>query len=261
MRHSVVLLLVGLLTVGSPPATGASWAVSDAFAPPQAPTELLPVPKEVQWGRGEFSITPSTRIVVAADATADDLFAAEALNKELRARSGQGLDVIRDQAAGDLSGQIVLGDRGRIARLDRLGLPTTRLARPEEYMLAVTPTMIAVVGADRRGTFYGVQTLRQVLRPAPLGAGSLLAGSLATVREVSIRDWPDHAVRGIHVLLDDASAEFHTAVIDRILAPYKFNTLVVEIEDVQWDSGRPFWTPDPHGATKAQVRHLSLIHI
>jgi hypothetical protein len=252
MRRVVVLLLLGLLTVGSPAATGASWAIPDAFAPAQVPTELLPVPKEVHWGQGEFSITPSTRILVAADATAEDLYAAEALNKELRARTGRALDVVQEQAGIDLSGQIVLGERGRIARLDRFGLPTTRLARPEEYMLAVTPTTIAIVGADRRGTFYGAQTLRQLLRPAPLGAG----GVLAAVREVNIRDWPDHAVRGIHVLLDDASAEFHTALIDRILAPHKFNMLLVEVEDVQWDSGRPFWTPDPHGATKAQVRQL-----
>lgn len=255
MKRSIFLLLACLLTVRSP-ATGAGWAVPDAFAPSQPLTQLLPVPKEVQWGRGEFSITPLTRIVVSADATPEDLFAAEALNRELRARTGRVLDVVREQAALDLTGQIVLGERGRIARLDRLGLPTTRLARSEEYILFVTPTMIAVVGADRRGTFYGVQTLRQLLRPAPLGEGPQPGSVLAAVREVNIRDRPDHAVRGVHVILDDASAEFHTALIDRILAPFKFNTLLVEIEDVQWDSGRPFWTPDPHGATKAQVRQL-----
>ncbi len=257
MRYLTVLLLLSLPGIaGNPSALGAAArSVPDAFVPQQLPVDLLPVPKEVQWGSGEFAITPSTRIVVDGDAADEDLFAARELNEELRARYGRELEVVRDRDAADPTGHIVIGERGRNAHLERLGIPAAPSpARPEAYLLRVTRTNVVVVGADRRGTFDGVETLRQLLRPAPRAAGP--GGAVAVVRAVTIQDWPDHALRAVHVLLDGASGEFHTALIDRILAPYKFNTLVVEVEDVQWDSGRAFWAPDPRGATKAQVREL-----
>lgn len=252
MRYLVVLLLLSLPGIaGNPAVLGATArSVPDAFAPSQPPVDLLPVPKDVGWGNGEFTITPSTRIVAGEDATAEDLYAARELNEELRARFGTELTVVRAREITDPTGHIVIGERGRNAHLERLGLPAAPSpTRPEAYLLRVTRTNVVVAGADRRGTFNGVETLRQLLRPAP-------RGGVAVVRAVTIQDWPDHALRAVHVLLDGASAEFHTALIDRILAPYKFNTLLVEVEDVQWDSGRPFWTPDPRGATKAQVQKV-----
>lgn len=247
---TVLLLLVLLTAWGSVGLGAPSRTVPDAFSSPRPPVDLLPVPKEVQWGSGEFTITPSTRIVVDGDAAAEDLFAARELNEELRARYGRALDVVPDRDVADPAGHIVIGERGRNAHLARPGLPDAPSpARPEAYLLWVTRTHIVVAGEDRRGTFNGVETLRQMLRPAP-------RGGVAVVRQVTIQDWPDHALRAVHVLLDGASAEFHTALIDRILAPYKFNTLLVEVEDVQWDSGRPFWSPDPRGATKAQVQKV-----
>src|SRR5207247_1605695 len=109
-----------------------------------------------------------------------------------------------------------------------------------------------VAGLDRPGTFYAVQTLRQLLRPVPSPAGHQ-SGPVAAVRVVTIRDKPDHAVRAVDVLLDASSGEFHSQLIDRILAPYKFNTLIVEAEDVQWERGRALLSPDASGARKAQV--------
>lgn len=199
-------------------------------------------------------MTPSTCIIVGDNATEEDLFAARELNEELRARYGTPLDVVRAGDIADPAGHIVIGERGSSAHLDRLGL--SGVQQPEGYTLRVTRANIVITGADRRGTFNGVQTLRQLLRPAPSGAGQRPGGVLAVVREVTIRDWPDHAVRAVHVLLDSASGEFHSALIERVLAPYKFNTLIVEAEDVQWESGRPFWTPDPRGATKAQIQKV-----
>ncbi len=192
------------------------------------------MPKEVSWGAGTFEITPSTRIVVGDRTTGEDLYAARELNEELRARFGATLRVLKAGKVGATDGQIVLTIS-----------PTS--PGPEGYLLRAASNGIVVAGSDRRGTFYGVQTLRQLLRPGK---------ALAAVPAVTIRDRPDHAVRAVHVLLDNASGEFHTALIDRILAPYKFNTLIVEAEHVQWESGRPFWAPDSRGATKAMVRQL-----
>lgn len=249
-RLSLLVLLIVLFAAGCPPAAiggAAGRAVPNAFAPSSPPVALWPVPKEMQWGNGVFVVTPSTRIVVDDDATDEDLWAARDLNDEL-SRYGLMLQIVRGGAIADASGHVVIGEQGSNAQLQQLGVPAmSGPARPEGYMLSVTPATIVVAGSDRRGTYYGVQTLRQLLRAS---------GASITAREVTIRDWPDHAVRAVHVLLDNASGEFHAKLIERILAPYKFNTLIVEAEHVQWASGRPWWSPDPRGATKDQVRHL-----
>lgn len=254
-RFLTVLALLALAAAAwNIPVDGATGrSVPDAFVPPSPPVDLLPVPKDVQWGSGEFAVTSSTRIIVSSEPTEEDLFASRELNEELRARYGAALEVVRDRDIADPTGHIVLGEWGSNAHLERVGpTPMPRPTRPEEYLLRVTPAGIVVLGADRRGTFDGVQTLRQLLRPA----GQRPGATLAVARAVTVRDWPDHLVRAVHLLADGAAVEFHAAVIDRILAPYKFNTLLVEAEDVQWESGRPFWRPDPRGATKVQIQQL-----
>lgn len=255
MRVCRRLLLVVMLTA----LVGAAWkgplvaapaprTVPDAFAAVASDTELLPAPKEVRAGTGTFTVTSSTRIVVADEATDEDLFAARELTEELRALSGPALRVTREGEVADPAGHILIGEpetHGLLrTALQRSGAAT--VTTPQGYLLRVTPTSVLVAGADRRGTFYGVQTLRQLLRPS----------RARTLRETTIRDWPDHPVRAVHVLLDRASDPFHIQMIDRILAPHKINTLIVQAEHVQWESGRAFWSPDPRGATKAQVRRL-----
>src|SRR2546422_2798839 len=86
MRLSA-LLLMALLIAAAPAALGvAGGAVPHAFTAAPQPVALLPLPKQVQWGDGEVSITPPTPIIVGDDAGGDDLFAARELDEELRAR-------------------------------------------------------------------------------------------------------------------------------------------------------------------------------
>jgi len=248
VRRALWLALAVFLT--APPAPAAQ--LPDAFVPPPPSTDVWPVPKELTWGRGLFVVTPTTPIVVGDAPSDDDLFASRALNEEFQARFGRSLPVLRAGQVPTPTGAIVVGEpaRNSMSRkaLESAGIsvtPTTPGA--EGYVLRTTPTGVLVAGSDRRGTFYGVQTLRQLLRAD---------GALAAIPVVSIRDWPDHRVRAVHVLLDGASEAYLLRLIRRVLAPYKFNTLIVEAEYVQWESGRSFWSPDPRGATKTQVRHL-----
>jgi len=151
MKLTAFSLLV-LLSAGSPAALGAAGqAVPNAFVPSQLPVDLLPVPKQVLWGSGEFSITPSTRIVVGNSATDEDLFAARELNEELRARYGVELDVVRERDVGDPTGQIVMGEPASTALLDRLLRQakitlTAASPGPEGYVLQVSGRQILVAG-------------------------------------------------------------------------------------------------------------------
>jgi len=249
-------LLLAVMLLGVPAAAGQGAllaaagprAVPDAFTTVPSDAEALPVPKEVQLGTGTFTVTSSTRIVLPDGASGEDLFAARELSEELRALSGPALRVARSGEVQDPTGHILIGEpavHGLLrTTLQRGGAAPVTAA--QGYLLQITPSWVLVAGADRRGTFYGVQTLRQLLRPS----------RARTLRETVIRDWPDHAVRAVHVLLDRVSDPFHIQLIDRILAPHKINTLIVQADHVQWESGRAAWAPDERGATKAQVRRL-----
>ncbi len=251
MERAPVTLSVGLLILLLAASGVAGPALPDAFVPPE-PGDLWPVPRQVRWGRGQVVLPPGTPIVVGDDAAPEDLFAARELNEELSARFGITLPVVRASQAGAAAVFIAVGEPWLNPMSARLllaaGLAVTADSPgPQGYVLHAGPRGVVVAGSDRRGTFYGVQTLRQLLRPA---------GGGVAVPAVTVRDWPAHRVRAVHVLLDAASEDVHGALVDRILAPFKFTTIVAEAHHVRWDSGRPLWTPDPRGATKAQVRAL-----
>lgn len=63
----------------------------------------------------------------------------------------------------------------------------------ESYEINVTPTQVAVKGADAAGVFYGVQTLRKSLPNCQLPTNKC---QLSTC---TIRDWPIFPYRGMHL--------------------------------------------------------------
>jgi len=231
--------------------TGAATsAVPDAWAPPAGRPVIIPQPQSLRWLPGSFSLSDQTRIVVGDDAAAEDLYAARDLNEEFRALTGRTLPVVRAAAVAEPRDVIVLGEpalnRWAEMLLTREGLRVSPAdPGPEGYVLKVTPTAVVAAGSDRRGTYYAVQTLRQLLAPA--SSGFSFAGA-------EVRDWPIHRVRAVHILLDNASDEFHVALIDRILSKFKFNTIVAEAEYVRWESARNLWHPS--GASKEEVAAL-----
>ncbi|MDR7544246.1 MAG: glycoside hydrolase family 20 zincin-like fold domain-containing protein [Armatimonadota bacterium] len=245
----VVLLMVAASLA---PAWSHPGVWPDAYRTPTADARIIPAPKVLRWLDAPFEFGRLTRIVVGPEATAQDLYAARELNDELAAWGAAPLEVVRapkedSSAAGLLHNAVLVGEPAAnpaVARaLAQGGLwVTAREPGPEGYVLEVAPDRIVAAGTDRRGTFYAVQTLRQLIHRE---GGRLLA------RGAMIRDWPDHPIRAVHVVLDSYSDVFHVALIDRVLGRYKFNMLIAEAQYVRWDSARAIW--HPQGATKAQA--------
>ena len=162
---------------------------------------LVPQPSSVTAGSGAFALTPATRIVMVDGADA----AASALSDHLAERTGRRPSMT---AGEPVASDIVLR---RIAGDD------------EGYQLEVTDR-VEITGSDA-GLFYGIQTLRQLLREEA-GAWS--------VPEVSIADAPRFGYRG--VMLDVARTFFGVdavkAFIDRA-SSLKFNRLHLHLTDDQ----------------------------
>lgn len=167
------------------------WPVLLAGAVPQPKPHLIPYPRQVQWRRGMLRLGPAVSIVVA-DHFAADRFAARQLSRELA----------RVDGVHGLLGRARTAHRIELARLHspagrywlrRAGLRRFPLAAAREgYLLLATPTRAVIVGDSSAGVFYGVQTLRQLLRPDPLRPHH------AFLPCARILDWPAMRWRGVH---------------------------------------------------------------
>jgi len=159
-------------------------AALDSDARPQL--KLVPAPKEVQLRDGGFQVGPRTRILVQLGHQSEDRIAAETLAEEVADQSGLKLDILGMKAAGKAEdGAIVLArlQDSRVRRfLARNGLKADELVGEDGYLLFSDKSHLIVAANTGQGLFYGVQTLRQLLRPA--GKGLMCPA-------VGIRDWPN----------------------------------------------------------------------
>ncbi|HKT89371.1 MAG TPA: glycoside hydrolase family 20 zincin-like fold domain-containing protein [Candidatus Sulfotelmatobacter sp.] len=149
------------------------------------PLSLEPAPKEVQLRNGGFRVGPRTKIFVQLGHQAEDRIAAETLAEQVQDQSGLRLDILGMKAAGKAAdGAIVLArlQDARVRRfLARNGLKADQDVGEDGYLLFSDKSHLIVAANSGEGLFYGVQTLRQLLRPA--GNGLICPA-------VEIRDWP-----------------------------------------------------------------------
>lgn len=154
-------------------------------APARSALALEPVPKEVQVREGSFKVGPRTKIFVQLGHQSEDRIAAETLAEEVEDQSGMKLDILGMKAAGKAEdGAIVLArlEDARVKRfLARNGLNSDQAIGEDGYLLFSDNSHLIVAANSGQGLFYGVQTLRQLLRPAGKGLACPAIG---------IRDWP-----------------------------------------------------------------------
>src|SRR5450755_491371 len=147
--------------------------------------KLVPAPKEVQLRDGGFQVGPRTKIFVQLGHQSEDRIAAETLAEEVADQSGLKLDIVRMKAAGKAEdGAIVLArlQDSRVRKfLARNGLKADDVVGEDGYLLFSDKAHLIVAAKTGQGLFYGVQTLRQLLRPD--GKGLICPA-------VGIRDWP-----------------------------------------------------------------------
>ncbi len=191
-----------------------------AQASPGSGLELIPYPRQVKHSSGSLQL-PHSFTVSAGNA--EDGFAAGTLLKELSQVEGiQASIVLKSQTAPILLVRADTQEAQHILRHADIVLP--RAAQAEGYALVVNAHQAAVVAETGAGIFYGVQTLRQLLRPAQGGA---------KLPVVSIVDWPALQWRGSQVSLSQGAVptlkNLEHAV--RLLAEYKQNVLMLYFEN------------------------------
>jgi hypothetical protein len=219
--------------------------------------KILPAPKEVRIAEGRIVIKPSTSILIS---NGEDRTAAETLQKEIHDRTGMKLSIDLVTAAPKTTGHISLGrltDRGLRSYLESQGVKVGDNLDNQGYVIRVTDSGVLVAGRTAQGLFYGVQTLRQLLRPE----GS--AGKTLAVPALVIRDWPSMEWRGVS---DDISRGpiptlDYLKMQIRTLSEYKINLVGFNMEHVFDFQTQPLVSPKeaaPKEAalTPAEIREL-----
>jgi hexosaminidase len=208
----------GLLALIAAAGVSLLFIAMKAFAGAGDPPPLIPLPSNVESGKGEFPIRPESRILV--DETTRST--GELLAAQLRKSTGYPLAVAI--AADDQPG------KGNILITRRSAKPSLAM---EGYELTVTPESVVIRAPAPAGAFYGVQTLLQLLPPAVL-ANSVSKGQAWSVPSLHIEDQPRFPWRGF--LLDVARHFFTKAEVKTVIdmmASQKLNVLQLHLTDDQ----------------------------
>src|SRR5579862_168253 len=174
----ILLGLVGWVLISVP-------ALMATDSPEGRALRLEPAPKEVQLRDGGFKVGAKTHIFVLLGHQSEDRIAAETLAEEVEDQSGLRLNILGMKAAGKAEGGAIVLARLQDARvrhfLARNGLKADQAVGENGYLLFSDKSHLIVAANTGQGLFYGVQTLRQLLRPE--GKGLICPA-------VGIRDWP-----------------------------------------------------------------------
>ncbi|TAM81512.1 MAG: hypothetical protein EPN47_12200 [Acidobacteria bacterium] len=197
---------------------GASVGLSD-------PLGIFPGPHEMVESKGHFFLNEGSTIIIPAAASENDQRLAHSLVEGLSDHHGVQPQVRRENSLPKDNPFVLMGSINNplvheFCQKHRPDVTATNPG-PEGYFLHVTDHSIVVAGSDDRGAFYGLQSLRQLIWKRE--------GQLR-VKCTQVRDWPDKPFRGIYVYLPgrDNIPMFKRFVRD-FMAPYKFNTIIVEM--------------------------------
>jgi hyaluronoglucosaminidase len=186
-------------------ADGAATTAPGSGAPVvQARDDPLPVvtptPREMRWLGPDVAVPPDVDVVVADDV---EPATTEVVTAVLRAAGAENVHVTGpDDRGGDPAALVVdvgtVGTEPSSSPLREAGVEVPDRLPAEGYALAAFTreggtAEIVLAGADPAGTFYAVQTLRQLITKAADAAGG---GSSAAVAGVAVVDHPAMHHRG-----------------------------------------------------------------
>ncbi|MDT7541588.1 MAG: hexosaminidase [Acidobacteriota bacterium] len=209
---------------------------------------IIPQPRKLTATTGRFEFTRDARIALADPRSEDDRFAAGDFIEDARRSANLILRVAarRDRAT------IIIGslDNATVqSALKRAGVDAPLNLNEEGYVLSVTPREIVVAGKTTAGTFYGVQTLKQLVRGE---------GPEAFVPALKIVDYPQMRWRGMY---DDINrgpvptVEYVKRQL-RTEASFKLNMHSFNMENIVRFESHPLLGPEGGALTPTEIREL-----
>ena len=192
--------------------------------PSDAPV-VFPAPREMKVGDGYFILDDQTALLLPTSPSSGDLQLARHLTSELSDWHDLVLRTQQTRQVPATGKSILIGsiDNPLVReQCRRLRLPLNeKTPGPEGYQLHVDGGNILVAGTDARGAFYGLQSLRQLIRKE---------GGQIRVSRLYLRDWPDKPFRGVKLYVPGRTQiPFFKRFVREFMALYKYNTLMMEM--------------------------------
>ena len=190
---------------------------------------LNPLPQEVEPGRGEFVLTPETRVVLSQPQDVELRRLVEAWISRVQESTGLPLSMGEDRGQNTIF--IEVGEKpGDAIEMIPAGMGLPGL-KAESYELEVRRGGVTIQASAFPGVFYGLETLSQLFTQ---GEGE--ASNAWVIPAVDIDDVPRFRYRGMH--LDVGRHYFPVAFIKEYLdylAAYKMNVFHWHLtEDQGW---------------------------
>lgn len=213
-----------------------------------ATVQIIPAPKQLTQSEGRFDLRPEARLVLADSKSVDDHFAAQDFIDDVKQAAGVNLKF----ASNSVRHEILIGqiDLPRIQQaLKRAGADPGQQLADEGYVLVVGVNEVVVAGKTPTGTFYGLQTLKQLVRGE--GAGAFIPGA-------GIVDWPtmrwravsDDISRGPVPTVDYIKRQIRTEAF------FKMNMHSFYMEHTFRSESHPLIGPAGGSLTPAEIREL-----
>jgi hypothetical protein len=210
--------------------------------------QIIPQAKQLSATPDAFRFKRDTRIVLADARSEDDRFAAKDFIDDIKETASVTLTIGKGQGRGDiLVGQLDLPQIQRA--LKQSGGDANAKINDEGYVLIVDANQVIVAGRTAAGTFYGLQTLKQLV---------VGEGPDAYIPGVKIADWPTMRWRAVS---DDISrgpvptVEYIKRQI-RTEAAFKLNMHSFYMEHTFASESHPLIGPPGGSLTPAEIREL-----
>jgi len=209
---------------------------------------IIPQPRELTATGAKFQLDRNARIVLADPKSVDDQFAANDFIEDSKQTANVTLKVSRNRGRKTiLIGLLSLPAIDAALKSASVTLPAS--LNEEGYLLSVGAESVVVAGASPAGVFYGLQTLKQLVR------GS---GADAYIQGVRIVDWPVMRWRGVS---DDISRGPVPTVAYikrqlRTFAAYKLNMHSFYMEHTFSSKAHPLIGPEGGSLTADEIREV-----
>ena len=197
----------------------------------QAEEGIMVVPEPQQMTKGgkdnAFQVDKDTLVVVGDHCAPEDLTCAEILRDELKDAYHVPVAIRKAGEVRRDDNVIVVGEPWLNPLSDKLcGMGKIAINQnspgAEGYVLRAGRRNVLVAGSDRRGTFYGVQTLLQLIKRQN--------DAKVAVPAVDIRDWPDIKMRGLWIAGISQDIAWDKKFIEKVIAGGKMNTLIIMVD-------------------------------
>jgi hypothetical protein len=212
------------------------------------PVQVIPAPRFLKKTGEDFPLSKDVRVVLADPKSEEDRFAAQDFIDDVRETAGVALNIGTKRGRASILVGLITDRRVREA-IESSGVPVPEELGEEGYVLAVNSRGAVVAGRTAAGTFYGLQTLKQLVRGEGVGA---------FVQGVRIQDWPSMRWRAVS---DDISRgpiptlEYFKRQI-RTEAMFKLNMHSLYMEHVLRYDSHPLIAPEGGALTQAEMREL-----